>query len=330
MHLYPWQASQYQSLQAARASHRLAHAFLLVGEKGLGKYQFAKQFAASLLCEASHDKQAMTCLQCRACQWFLHETHPDYEEISAENALITIEKIREMIAWLTQKSHMQGGVKVVLLTLAEEMNLAAANALLKQLEEPCEKTYFILISLNSGLVLPTIKSRCQLIKFMSNESISRTWLQSFGYEINHIEQALCLFPESPLLAKVLLEEPKNITKYQQWMQDLAYLISQKHYNSEMSNRWRQEEGSHLLDVLSICIAALFKMTLQTTHGVSCQFTTGDANQFLLSHVNAYPKIWIRFYDNVLEMRKLLFEGYHLNKDLMVDALFALFIRGVEC
>lgn len=106
------------------------------------------------------------CGKCASCHLFESEAgHPDVMILIPEGKmnLIKIDSIREVIAFLSQTS-MRGGLRVVLLTEADALNIASQNALLKSLEEPGEKALIILLTDKPHLLLPTIKSRCQRIK----------------------------------------------------------------------------------------------------------------------------------------------------------------------
>lgn len=159
---------------------RLPHALLLTGSGGLGKADFGNWLAHLLLCEAP--KQDMSaCGECEACRWFVGGNHPDFRHIAPaseaeeENegrekskkrasGTIRIDQIRELESFIAVGSHRHGR-RVVLLTEADAMNGAAANSLLKILEEPPASFYFILVSSRSRFLLPTVRSRCRVLGF---------------------------------------------------------------------------------------------------------------------------------------------------------------------
>ena len=164
----------WDGLQARRG--QLPHALLLVGQKGLGKYELAKQFAASLLCE-SPEPHGLACGKCLACNWYSQGNHPDFrllqpdalnEEAEAEEGKkklsqqITIDQVRGMDEFLTVGTH-RGGLRIVIVNPTEAMNRSTANALLKTLEEPGPSTLFLLVSSEPIRLLPTIRSRCQVV-----------------------------------------------------------------------------------------------------------------------------------------------------------------------
>jgi DNA polymerase-3 subunit delta' len=181
---------------------RLPHAMLLVGPAGVGKTAFSEQLAALLLCE-SITAELGACGQCQACRWLDAGNHPDFrrvapdgddeaEEGASEKAadkakkrsqsIIRIDQIRALESFVFVGSHRHGN-RVVLITEADAMNPASANALLKILEEPPPSVYFILVSSKTKSLLPTIRSRCRVIPFgPPDAAAAATWLAGAGLE----------------------------------------------------------------------------------------------------------------------------------------------------
>lgn len=163
----------WDGLQSRR--EKLPHALLLVGQKGMGKFELAKHFAAALLCE-SPQINGQACGKCLACNWYSQGNHPDFrllrpdamnEEAEAEEGKkklsqqITIDQVRGLDEFLTVGTH-RGGLRIVIVNPTEAMNRSTANALLKTLEEPAPSTLFLLVSSEPMRLLPTIRSRCQV------------------------------------------------------------------------------------------------------------------------------------------------------------------------
>ncbi|MDO8886422.1 DNA polymerase III subunit delta' [Candidatus Oleimmundimicrobium sp.] len=142
------------------SSGNLNHAYLFIGPQGVGKHTTAKVFASAINCEAKG------CGKCSCCVKIINETHPDVFQVVPEGNFITIEQVREIQKEANLKPF-EAGFKVYLIDEVEKMTLAAANALLKILEEPPVDVIFILITSNLDGVLPTIISRCCQIYFRS-------------------------------------------------------------------------------------------------------------------------------------------------------------------
>lgn len=165
--LCPWLQEPLDRLEAARASGRLGHGWLLKGPAGIGKLNLALVFAHRLLgtvraadplpvLEAAAAAEAMKARHLPA------DHHPDLHWLFPEEdkRTISVDQVRAVAQALSLKGF--GGVaKVVVVEPAEAMTAAAANALLKTLEEPAESTYLLLIAHQPDRLLPTIRSRCQ-------------------------------------------------------------------------------------------------------------------------------------------------------------------------
>lgn len=206
----PWQARAWSDLHALHA--RRVHAVLLHGAAGIGKKGLAFDFAASLLCE-SRLESGHACHACPGCALFDAGNHPDFrvlvpdtlawmrpapsaEEGEAEaegeggeareakssrtSREIKIDPVRAIADLVGMSTH-RGGNRVVLLAPAEALTTPAANALLKMLEEPPPQTVFVLAADNLDNVLPTIRSRCVLLRVAPPSAAqAREWLQAQG------------------------------------------------------------------------------------------------------------------------------------------------------
>jgi DNA polymerase-3 subunit delta' len=150
--------------QAVRRG-RLAHAYLFTGPSGVGKRLFAGELGKALLCEfAGTELQA--CDHCESCVLVEAGTHPDFFTVSRpeDSHELPIEVMRELCRGFTLRSA-RGRGKVAVLDDAEDLNEASANCFLKTLEEPPPRSVFILVGSTSERQLPTIVSRCQVVRF---------------------------------------------------------------------------------------------------------------------------------------------------------------------
>ncbi len=150
-----------EQLYHAIASNRVAGAYLFVGVANVGKETVALHFAKSINCLSPEEGACGTCLSCRKAD---DGNHPDLQIIRPSGAWIKIDQIRELQHRIIYRP-LEGVRKVYILTEAERMNLEAANCLLKTLEEPPADSVLILLTTNLDALLPTIRSRCQIIPF---------------------------------------------------------------------------------------------------------------------------------------------------------------------
>jgi DNA polymerase-3 subunit delta' len=145
---------------------RLAHAYLFTGPAGVGKHLFAVELASALLCEKHAPEELQACGLCPSCVQVEAETHPDYFSVSRpeEAHEFPIELMRELCMRFSLKSA-RGRGKVVILDDADDLNEESANCFLKTLEEPPPRSVLILIGSSPDRQLPTIVSRCQVVRF---------------------------------------------------------------------------------------------------------------------------------------------------------------------
>lgn len=144
-------------------SGRIPHALLFAGPRGLDKVKTAIEFFKALNCLASPGDPCQACGTCLKAE---RGSHPDLHLIrpGEDRARILVEEIRDIIAE-TGLNPFEARTRVIIIEPAERMNTASANALLKTLEEPPDGSLLVLVSHNPSLLLPTIVSRCQLIRF---------------------------------------------------------------------------------------------------------------------------------------------------------------------
>jgi DNA polymerase-3 subunit delta' len=164
--LCPWLFHSLDELEQAHAGQRLAHGWLIHGAAGTGKTNLALVFANRLLAGPVPARPETLCAE--AFLQGMHERHearnhhPDLHHVFPESGKhrISVEQIRDVCATLALSSY-GGSGKVVIIEPAESMTAAAANALLKTLEEPTRNSYLLLVCHRPGLLPATVRSRCQ-------------------------------------------------------------------------------------------------------------------------------------------------------------------------
>jgi len=197
---FTWHQNVWQMLRGSAA--RLPHALLIHGVAGIGKLALAERFAQFLLCEA-RAPAGDACGSCEACRWFVAGNHPDLRRVEPEasakqppaeagdepgsgtraskpSAEIKVDQVRELADFLNIGSH-RGRLRVALVHPAEDMNVHAANALLKSLEEPPSGAIFILVAHRPARLLPTIRSRCVALAVpVPERDQALAWLEGQG------------------------------------------------------------------------------------------------------------------------------------------------------
>lgn len=232
---YPWQDGLWQQL-AGRRQH--SHAYLLHGPAGIGKRALAERLMARLLCQRPAGLEA--CGQCKSCLLLTAGTHPDNYVLEPEefDKPIKVDQVRELVDFVVQTAQL-GGRKVVLLEPAEAMNLNAANALLKSLEEPSGETVLLLISHQPSRLLPTIKSRCvQQACPLPSEAMSLAWLAQALPDASAEERGelLALAAGSPLAALRLQAQGVREQRAQA-VDGVKRLLKQQVAPSQLAESW---------------------------------------------------------------------------------------------
>jgi DNA polymerase-3 subunit delta' len=155
----------HRLLEESFRQGRLAHAYLFAGEEGIGKRRVAMALASALLCQAQRpDNRLQNCGECSGCYQTAHQTHPDLHLIEPDGQTIKIDQIRQLQNRLSLRTY-TGGYKVAILDEADRTTVEAANSLLKTLEEPPPGCLLILITPRPAFLLPTVRSRCQTLRF---------------------------------------------------------------------------------------------------------------------------------------------------------------------
>ncbi|MGO1247438.1 MAG: DNA polymerase III subunit delta' [Oceanisphaera sp.] len=165
--MYPWLTQTVAQLTHLIAEQQLGHALLLKGIDGLGKRELGYHIANALLCQHTKDRandkvtdKSVPCGHCHSCQLVTAGSHPDLHLIRTDQRSISVDTIRQLTQVLSDSAQLGHG-KVAVIEQAEKMTEAAANALLKTLEEPAGQSSILLISSQPERLLPTIHSRCQ-------------------------------------------------------------------------------------------------------------------------------------------------------------------------
>ncbi len=165
---------------AAVASDRVSHAYMLIGETGMGKGALAEAFAAMLLCERD---PLHPCGVCHACRQVSAGTHPDLIHITHEKPnSISVEEIRTQLCAEAVIRPFSGKKRIFVVPEAEKMTPQAQNALLKTIEEPPDYVVILLLTEGEQALLETIRSRCVKLKFrpVADEILLRELVERDG------------------------------------------------------------------------------------------------------------------------------------------------------
>lgn len=152
-------------LRSSLTNDRITHAYLFTGPAGSNKTQAAYAFAQALVCpQGPTGPRGSACGACEGCTRVKRRVHPDVHYLAPEGTAYLVEQIRDVVADVSL-APIQAKRKIYIIDRADLMNVNAANAFLKTLEEPPDDVVFILLGRTRESVLPTIASRCQIVPF---------------------------------------------------------------------------------------------------------------------------------------------------------------------
>ncbi len=196
--------AQLDVLRRICASEQPAHAYLFEGPEGVGKRTVAWALACRLACERP-DPVAGACGACRSCHAAQRGEHPDLTLLERDGASIRIGQVREALKRLRYEP-VVGQVKALIVDDADLMREEAANALLKTLEEPPSRTHFVLVTSRPALLLGTIHSRSQSLRFaeLATEDVAAV-LRAEGVDAGLVAMAAPLSEGSVSRARTLCD-----------------------------------------------------------------------------------------------------------------------------
>jgi len=212
-------------LRKSVAKSRVSHGYLFYGPERVGKRKVAVEFAKILQCQELNPP----CGVCKSCQNIEKMVHPDLSFVQADSDLreIAISQIRELRKSLSLSPYF-GNYKIAIIDDAHNLNIEAANALLKTLEEPRGKTVLILISAFPELLPKTIISRLQQIRFSFVPNIiMEDYLKTKGLAENQMKEILKISYGRPGIMRDILADPKKKDNYELF---IKRLMSLKNFN----------------------------------------------------------------------------------------------------
>ncbi|MDG1819245.1 MAG: DNA polymerase III subunit delta' [Porticoccaceae bacterium] len=294
----PWQETLWETLNTSIEQERLPHALLIRGPSGIGKLRLAKALAQHLLCTAEMTKYA--CGSCKGCQLLAAGSHGDitYLEPEEPGKPIKIDPVRALCESLG-KTAQQGGWKVAIIAPAETMNNNAANALLKNLEEPQPKTLLILVSHRPSQLSATIRSRCQKISMpIPDTAVASQWLNEVTGDQSAVDKVLFLAAGKPLLALDYLQSD-NLQQRQNFEQLIAEVRAGDISPLEAAQQAQKLDSTESIDWFSSYVHRLA--------------TTDLADQPI-------PALF-SFSDKLLQARNWVVSGNNPNPQLLWEELF---------
>ncbi|MDD5738374.1 MAG: DNA polymerase III subunit [Candidatus Pacebacteria bacterium] len=194
---------QWNFLKQALKNDRLGQAFIFSGEEKLGKKKIAFEFVKMIFCE---NQEKAPCQSCQSCLLVEKASHPDFIFIAPQKREIQINQVRDLQKAISLKPVLSKA-KLVVINDAHYLNTQAQNCILKTLEEPTGQTIFILVSSLPNVLLNTIQSRCESLKFFPLKVEEMQKITSSQEILHH-----CL--GRPGVAVSFLESQNNFLEFQ--------------------------------------------------------------------------------------------------------------------
>lgn len=311
--IYPWQTIQWQQIMTRYQRDAMPHALLLAGPEGVGKRNFARTLTKRILCKQPNNDQP--CGHCQSCHFIAAGGHPDCYEIEPDGKVIKIEQIRELVTALQQTAQ-QGGHQIVILHQADALNSAAANALLKTLEEPAGKTLILLISANPAALSATIRSRCQKLVFpLPTKMQLLEWLTPQIDKKIQLEWLIETTDHSPLRALALANEPEELAQYQQLQQDLAHFFMGEMSALALATRYATAKLETTLNLLYQYLTSIMQWQLATTITWPLQEKIIQRLAFKYS-----PARWGQWSDHLTALKQIISKNPNLNGQMLLENL----------
>ena len=321
--LYPWQREAAATALADRA--RWPHALLISGPRGVGKRALALEFARSLLCETPIAGGG-ACGVCASCRYVAAGQHPDLrlaepvqvddDGVSKPVEWIQVDAIRDLIEWTQLTSHRRVA-KVAVIAPAERMNLSAANALLKTLEEPAPATYLMLVSAAPGRIPATVRSRCAVLQAPRPDAQSaRAWLTAQG--IDDADALLAQSAGAPLAAQALAD-PRYQSERAAWLAGLAApsSLAPATLAARIDAAPREERRERLAHVVDWLLGWCSDLA-RTAAGASPQENNEHAATLRRLATSVAPIRLFRYHRSLLRQRGLI--AHPLTPRLVAEAL----------
>lgn len=312
---YPWQQAEWQRLMDQRAAEKLPHAIMFAGQRGIGKRNLARALGQYLLCQSP--RSGLPCGTCKACELNRADTHPDIFILEAEDKgkAIKVDQVRKLAEFVTKTSQ-QGGYKFAIIDPAEAMNINAANALLKSLEEPSGETVMVLLSHIPSAVMATIRSRCQILPFSTPlREQSLPWLEQLAGGSADAAALLDFANNAPLEALSMLDSDA-LAQRETLIKDFEGLSIGQFSPLEVASRWMSFEP-----------IAVIEWLLRWLHGLT-RYLGSRQDSFkreipasmdgFIGHVQ--PQHLYRYIDKVIVLKRQVLSGANPNKQLLLEEL----------
>jgi DNA polymerase-3 subunit delta' len=287
---------QWNQLQSAWINKRFPQSMLLVNSFDCTFMDFVKHLTQLIFCKQNHGEP---CLSCSDCQMVAVDGHPDVTWVKPEKSAgpIKIDQIRDLhnCVYLTPQ---RSKYRLIVIQAADQMNISAANSLLKILEEPASHTLFLLLAQQISTLLPTVLSRCQIMRFSpKNNSSMLNLLQLADQYSPNSDQAL------------IMQQSEFI------LNGLIAVVEQNEHPSVIAAQWNQFELHVLLWFLYLIYAQIQMRQMNTSSIVGPAAEQLNRLGSLLNPVMIFMQI-----DKINILKRKISHNINVNQTLVLEDL----------
>ena len=206
-YLKKYQPVIYQTFVNSLQKGQLSHAYLISGTNGSPLLDIAKFFAKSILCD---DPSPLACNSCITCLRVDDDNYPDFFVFDGSKATIKKDAVTTIESSFDKKAFENKGIRIYILHLIENMTIEAINSILKFLEEPGQQIYAFLTTNNENSILPTIISRCQVLRMkLIDKNIVINDAVSFGVDKKDAELLSYFYNDGELIKEIIDGKENN-------------------------------------------------------------------------------------------------------------------------
>ncbi|MBQ8559611.1 MAG: DNA polymerase III subunit delta' [Tyzzerella sp.] len=243
-----------QYIQDAVQQNKVSHAYILNGQRGSGKKMLAKLFATTLQCET---EESEPCNECRSCIQANSGNHPDIITVKHEKpGSISVDDIRTQVNGDIMIKPYSSPYKIYIVPEADLLTVQAQNALLKTIEEPPEYAIIFLLTENADSLLPTIRSRCVMLKLRNiKDKLVKKYLME-QLQIPDYQADLCAaFAQGNIGRAVMLAKSEHFNEIKEEAIQLLKYINEMELSEIVSaikeiNKYKLEVTDYL-DIITI-------------------------------------------------------------------------------
>ncbi len=313
--LLPWQQKAWCLLCNYIQQGRIPQALLITGAKGLGKYTLASRFANTLLC-SNLQPGSTPCGKCQSCLLLQAGTHPDLTFITPEEdkATISVNQIRQVVTDTYLKPQFDA-YRAIIISPADGLTISAANAFLKCLEEPTERTVFILLSERPSKLPATIRSRCQTLTLtLPDENALHDWLISEGITSN--QETLMNLVRDAIITVGQIKDVGLLKQRMDCFNDWLAIANHKNHPAIVAEKWQKLPKADLINWQLSWLIDLIKAASRINLKQLCNQDVASPIQGLSQQLHLTGLYCL--YDGLLRSRRQL--DTQLNFQLMLEEI----------